>query len=159
MIQELRFSYTLAVLTKSDKDKVFWALWENSKIYGACISGFLLALGIKLIVDTHSYSDKTNIILFFFFLFLIFYLMLNGKYLLDIVYGKKIVANTYILNIGASKQKKSKSVLYINTEVKVDKILTIPIPYEYILHPIDAGSKIEISVSRYAEILLDFKVL
>lgn len=159
MIQELRFSYILAVLTKSDKDKVFRALWENSKIYGACISGFLLALGIRLIVDAHSYSEKANVILFFFFLFAIFYLLLNGKYLLDIIFGQKIIANTYIINIGARKQKKSKSVLYINTEVKADKILTIPIPYEYLTQPLEEGSKIEISVSKNAEVLLDFKIL
>jgi hypothetical protein len=159
MIKEKRFSYILDFLTKSDKDKVFRALWENSKIYGACISGFLLALGIRLVADGHSYSQKTNAILFFFFIFAIFYVLLSGKYLLDIVFGQKIIANSYIMNTGLIKQKKSGSVLYINTEVKADKILTIPIPYAYITLPVQEGSKIEISVSKHAEVLLDFKIL
>jgi len=159
MPQEQRFFYTLSKISNTDKDKLFRAFWANTKIFFACILGFLFMLGIKLLNDKHSSDAKVWLIFYFVIIFFLFFLILSYKYLLDFLQKDKIIAKTYILNIGARKLKKGISVLYINTEVKDDKLLTIAIPFSYINAPMDAGSKIEITVSKNAEVLLDFRVL
>jgi hypothetical protein len=159
MIQESRFSYKFCELSKVDKYKLLKVIWENTKIFLSIFSVFMIFLALRLMDDPHTAREKINILIYFILLFFIFFFMLNGKHILDLLLKQKIVADTYIINTGAQKLKNNVRVKYINTEVKANKTLTIAIPENYITSIISSGDKIQISISKYSETLLDFRII